>query len=101
MNTPHKHKDAIIAWANGATIEGRKPDSTSGPSKEWTIMNGPGFHPNWEYRVKPVEKRYRLAKLRRGDGSEYLSTTIDQESANYVENNNSFIKWLTDWIVYE
>jgi len=42
----HKHAAEIIAWANGATIEGRFPGG------EWKLAV-----PNWylycEYRVKP------------------------------------------------
>jgi len=45
----HKHAVEIIAWANGAEIEGRSPGG------EWKLTV-----PNWylycEYRVKPEKK---------------------------------------------
>jgi len=44
----HKHYDCIVAWANGAKIQGRFP------SDEWQDF----CYPNWdlkyiEYRIKP------------------------------------------------
>ena len=66
MGTPHKHRDVIIAWANGEEIEGKW-------QKEWTLvdpMYAPQFDPDREYRIKPkrVKKEgwvnvYGLGKL--------------------------------------
>ena len=52
----HKHAAEIIAWANGATIEGRSPGG------EWKLTV-----PNWylycEYRVKPKPDVVRYAPV--------------------------------------
>ena len=49
MGTPHKHRDVIIAWANGEEIEGKW-------QKEWALVDtiyAPQFDPDREYRIKP------------------------------------------------
>ena len=45
----HKHAAEIIAWANGATIEGRFP------GEEWKLAV-PYWYLEFEYRVKPEPK---------------------------------------------
>lgn len=46
--TPHVHAEAIKAWADGKTIQGRH-----GPGFDWFDVPNPKWNPNWEYRVKP------------------------------------------------
>lgn len=46
----HKHKETIIAWANGAEIQGRAPGT-----QEWRDYPDPAFVEDFEYRVKPKE----------------------------------------------
>lgn len=46
----HKHKDLIIAWANGASIEFL---NTFG---EWQSILKPGWDEDTEYRIKPEPK---------------------------------------------
>jgi len=41
------HRDAIIAFLNGAEIEMRQPDGTY-----WTPTDEPGWLPDWHYRVR-------------------------------------------------
>ena len=58
MNTPHKHRDVIIAWANGETIE------TLCDNNRWKVESHPLWYPTVKYRVKPnihnqVEKTVR------------------------------------------
>ena len=48
--TPHKHKDIIIAWANGAEIEFLSPNGI------WSKPSTYSFNPNCEYRIKPEPK---------------------------------------------
>lgn len=45
---PHKHKDVIVAWANGAEIETRERDGTM-----WIPATGPAWYVNHQYRVRP------------------------------------------------
>lgn len=57
MAAPHKHKDLIIAWANGAEIE------YSVYPNDWIpCVGNPVWNPAVDYRVKPkpdiVEERY-------------------------------------------
>jgi len=46
---PHKHKDLIIAWANGALIEYRQGDV-------WINSTIPWWEDWMEYRIKPEPK---------------------------------------------
>lgn len=57
MPQPHKHKDLIIAWANGAVIEGRVNSSFP-----WVVVNNPSWKIDVEYRVRPKGKvkKYRF-----------------------------------------
>lgn len=53
---PHKHAEVIKAWADGATVEWRIPDSDHWPDRKWTFA---GDYPNWrslraEFRIKPT-----------------------------------------------
>lgn len=50
MKTPHKHKDLIIAWANGATIE------RTHFSEGWIVSEPPSWDLFQEYRIKPEPK---------------------------------------------
>lgn len=46
---PHKHKNLIIAWANGEQIQYREP-----PRTEWADCGrAPQWLENTEYRIKP------------------------------------------------
>ena len=45
----HKHAVEIIAWADGAEIEGRIPGG------EWGVSHHPFWHVDFEYRVKPEQ----------------------------------------------
>lgn len=49
----HKHKEMIIAWAEGETIEVWDEDFN-----EWINCISPGWHDNSEYRIKPKDIVY-------------------------------------------
>ena len=61
----HKHADLIHAWADGAEIQYRHWGS------DWKDSRSPTWDVNWEYRIKPEEKkpvvRYLWAKQVCGD----------------------------------
>jgi hypothetical protein len=66
-NPPHKHKDLIIAWANGADIE------FDGTDDGWYNVKYPSWDDTLEYRIKstktPLEIKIekleaKLAKLK-------------------------------------
>ena len=46
----HKHRDSIIAWANGAEIEARVPNKN-----QWFLATSPMWSGDTEYRIKPTE----------------------------------------------
>ena len=46
MGTPHKHRDVIIAWANGREIEYED-------GGKWYPTVCPDWYTNVEYRIKP------------------------------------------------
>ena len=95
MTTRHKHADVIIAWAEGAEIEYRKS-----PEYIWNSAESPGWYENYEYRVKPPAKKYRVALFK--DCTEgYTSTADTQEDAAFYESSSGFVRWLTDWVEYE
>ena len=48
MGTPHKHRDVIIAWANGEEIE-----SFVTKLGMWQPCEHPVWTENCEYRIKP------------------------------------------------
>lgn len=52
--TPHKHRDVIIAWANGAEIQRRSEGES-----DWVDSVNPVFSVRSEYRIKPkIVKRF-------------------------------------------
>ena len=100
MGQRHKHADVIIAWAEGKDVqvwdEGAKCWCDVGASS-------PSFNEDWEYRVKPPAKKYRVALFRFSSeaASTYTACTDIQEEADSYEQHRSFVRWLTDWVEYE
>ena len=98
MNHPHKHKDVIIAWANGEQIEYRDPDY----SLEWKPIRVPSWLADTEYRVKPKEEihSFRVALMHAAD--EYFTTTADDpEQEASLQNDPWFIGWLGGWQTFK
>ena len=97
MNQPHKHKDVIIAWANGEEIEFRDPEF----STQWTPIKVPSWLPDAEYRVKPEPKEsvhtFRIGVGAYGDGSFYTVTADNAVEETDIQSESSFIGWITDW----
>lgn len=99
MNQRHKHADAIIAWANGAEIEYRNY-----PTASWVsagVLNELGWYENYEYRVKPPAKKYRVALFKYPGVEAVVSVANSEEDAERYEENQQFVRWLTDWVEYE
>lgn len=93
----YKHRDIVIAYMDGKKIQ--EFDTTTSIWRDLDIFEGdiPYFFNNKEqYRIKPVKKKYRVAKL--GD----FTTTADSlDSANEFMKSSIFTCWLTDWVEYE
>ena len=97
MTQRHKHADVIIAWANGAKIEYRKS-----PEDIWSAAEFPGRYENYEYRVMPPAKKYRVALLQNIDNGNYYTVAADtQDDAVCCVTASGFVRWLTDWVEYE
>lgn len=54
MSKPHKWAKEIHAFADGATIQRRRP-AGSNPITVWQDTNTPSFSSGFEFRIKPVE----------------------------------------------
>lgn len=92
MGQRHKHADIITAWAEGAEIEYRKS-----PEHTWNAAEFPGWYENYEYRVKPTARKYRVALL----SADHYTTTADTEAdAAFISCSAAFVRWLTDWVEY-
>ena len=97
MRQRHKHADVIIAWAEGEDVQ----VWDEGP-KCWCDVktSTPDFVEDWEYRIKPPAKKYRVA-LFNYNGNIYTSTADTPEDVGFDEKDIGFVRWLTDWIEYE
>jgi len=95
MKKPHKHRDLIIAWANGEDIQ------YSFKGSEWEDTDSPCWETNSEYRIKPEVIRYRVALYKQYDGILTCSVVNNKEQEKKMFELNGFVKWLTDWIEVE
>jgi len=53
MRRDDPHKKEIIAFLNGADIQGSRPLE----NLQWEDIPNPSFEPGWFYRVKPEQRR--------------------------------------------
>lgn len=98
MGQRHKHADAIIAWAEGKDMQVKAP-----LAGEWSALSiaTPHFYEDWEYRIKPPAKKYRVALFKYPGVEAVVSVANSEEDAERYEENPQFVRWLTDWIEYE
>ncbi len=102
---PHKHAEAIKAWADGASIECRcRPDQPW--NGDWMEGQDPMWDTAFEYRVKPNTIQYRLAlrRISNTDGSLYeytITAAANKDLAHGMEGWGSFVRWLGDWVEVE
>ena len=99
MNQPHKHKDLIIAWANGAEIQYKTLSKEK--NNEWEDIWAPLWSENTEYRVKPGPKEsahtFRIGVGAYDDGSIYTFTVDNAEEEQHLQAGLNFIGWISDW----
>ena len=69
MGTPHKHRDAIIAWANGEEIEWMNP------SGKWQKIDESNWIEYHQYRIKP-----KMVRKETG-GSAFPNTVLITDEA--------------------
>lgn len=96
MNTPHKHKDLIIAWANGAEIE-----YFSDYTETWSLMEQPSWHLECTYRIKPKPVQARIYKV---TGDSLMMYTVFSNTPKSVQYVNRLVKegnlqWVSDWFI--
>ena len=96
----HIHADLIIAWANGATIQ-YKRNATG----KWIDVDSNPLWSNWtEYRIKPksIKLKYKLAMmLTYNNIGYYVRAANDGSEESWLESDDQFVQWLTDWIEVE
>lgn len=95
MGQRHKHADVIIAWAEGKDVQ-----VWDEGAKRWFDVGAstPRFVEDWEYRVKPAPKKYRVALF---NNFTCVCTADNMNDARSYEKDTGFVRWLTDWVEYE
>ena len=98
MGQRHKHADVIIAWAEGKDVQ-----VWDEGAKCWRDVktSTPAFIEDWEYRIKPPAKKYRVALFIRFDEAPDAVVANSQAIADSLEAMPNFVRWLTDWVEYE
>jgi len=91
MKQPHKHRDLIIAWANGEKIQYKAQNT-------WLDHNTPSWTNLTEYRIKPEVIRYRLGLQQL---TSYKKSLFIDIAGDLSPMRNGFIEWKTDWIEVE
>lgn len=94
MSTPHKHKDLIIAWANGAKIQYR----TAGDG--WESASTPTWRESYEYRIKPQPKKCRVALVKGTITQSYFLHTVRENDFPGFQSRDYFVKWISPVIEY-
>lgn len=92
MNTPHIHKDLIIAWANGAEIEYYRA------GLGWEACRRPVWHAECTYRIKPKVVKARAWKGV-GNPRVYLVQSTETAIVSSVERDiaRGNTLWVSDW----
>lgn len=85
-----------------ALVEGKKVQVRTDSGK-WADMSShleledaPSFSDLREYRIKPGNKKFRVAQTNNG-----VTVANTEEYASWLFENPCFKRWLTDWIEYE
>ena len=96
MGQRHKHADVIIAWAEGKDVQ-----VWDKLHNEWRNVDSDAvyFMAEYEYRIKPPAKKYRVALLLYE--TPLAAAANSQVTADHFESRPNFARWLTDWIEYE
>lgn len=91
--TPHKHKDLIIAWANGAKVQ------VSIKNDVWADVEFPAWSPHDVYRIKPHTIKYRNF-LWRARSESPIRMCVVKWDGNVNEDRSKwegFVRWVGDW----
>lgn len=100
--TPHKHAEVIKAWADGAEIQYRSPESMS---ISWNDTKDPAWNVEFEYRVKPQPKKcvpYKRYLYHSLGGETHVGLVYKDRGWNPEPGNSGFIDWIdTEWQEHE
>lgn len=91
MNKPHKHRELIKAWADGAVIERFSP-----ASGKWLLNYPPTWHERDLYRIKPQSQKMYVRLCKTVKGLIVSMTAVDKLSLAGVDYN-----WVSDWVEIE
>jgi hypothetical protein len=100
----HKYYDVIIAYAHGRKIQFRYGSSVVW--HDYSKKSDIGFNDeSVEWRIKPVNNRYRVAKMLSSHNDTYYAKIINEHdvytnklTALDIQASADFIEWLTDWV---
>lgn len=87
MTKVHKHKDVIIAWANGETIQ-----FWGGDRHGWLDVLEPNFNSDAKFRVKPKTISINGLKV-----PEPIRTKPKRKTTYYVPDVLGYDFYLSDW----
>ena len=95
---PHPHVNTIKAWAEGQKVEYRYPEGA------WHLLEHTAatFYPGLEYRIAPQEEDalvFRLAHIKQPHRPSII--VVPKERFDEVECSGSFVKWVTDTLVFD
>lgn len=86
----NKHKDLILAWASGATIQ-----YFSNMRDVWYDVDVPAWSENYQYRIKPAEPRVWYAPVYKHGGVGLLRSEEDyQQRKDSYRDSPSFDRWI-------
>ena len=98
-NLPHKHRDMIIAWANGEVIQNLEQPQDG--IEFWKDNSDPLWGNHVEYRVKPKPLMARMFVTK---NSNIVGREVYVQQSNWTiqpELLDEFDRWLTDWVEIE
>lgn len=86
----HKHKEWIIAWANGAEIEYKYRYED-----KWRMASTPNWDSTLEYRIKPKEmvKRYKIAYKNPISEDLNFSLFYYKSVEDFLSQGNRVVEW--------
>ena len=93
MGTPHKHRDVIIAWANGEEIE-----SFVTKLGMWQPCEHPVWTENCEYRIKPKRvKKEGWVNVYPGNFLCYFYNKKHADASNEIEKHKRVACIRIEW----
>ena len=94
MNNTHKHRDVIIAWANGEEIQFKWHDEWH----DWDERDSPAFYEESEYRIKPKRvKKEGWVNVYPGNFLCYFYNKKHADASNEIEKHKRVACIRIEW----